>query len=252
MAWTYLRIELKRVLRDPVMLFFVAVLPIFFYVAFALAVTLPAGRIGIAYPDMYVMIGMAAYGAATAAANISGQAAVERLQGWGRQLGLTPLSDAGYVGVKAAVSMIIALLPIVGTYSVGFFAGVRAPVALWLGSAAVLLVGSASWALYGLCAGLAFRSEAALAAATGGLVIFAFVGNLFFPLTGGLLALARWTPLYGYVSLARFPITGGNPLLADGSQPFEALWVPVANVTVWTAAFALLARSLVRRGRSRG
>lgn len=247
---TYLIVELRRLARDPVSVFFIALLPVFLYLAYALGVNLPTGPLGIERIDLYVMIGMAAYGAATAAASISGHAAVERLQGWGRQLSLTPLSDAGYVAVKAAVSVLVAAVPILGTYAVAFVTGVRAPWPVWAISGAVLLAGASMWAAYGLCAGLAFRSEAAVSAATGGLVILAFLGNVFIPLGGEALAIARWTPLYGYVSLARLPVTGGRPLLADGSGD-EPLWLPALSVACWGLAFMLAAWRLVRRGRSR-
>ncbi|WP_317259691.1 hypothetical protein [Kocuria atrinae] len=69
------------------------------------------------------------------------------------------------------------------------------------------MAGSVVFALYGLAAGLLFRSEGAVGAASGLLVVFAFLGNVFMPLSGALLEFARFTPLYGIVGLARYPIT---------------------------------------------
>jgi ABC-2 type transport system permease protein len=115
-----------------------------------------------------------------------------------------------------------------------------------------VLAGAAVFALYGLAVGLAVRSEAALAAASGSLVILAFMGNIFFPLSGTLLTLAKFTPLYGYVSLARYPLTEGHLFnAAEGTVTHESLWVPVANVVVWAGILALLSVRLVRRGRAR-
>lgn len=247
---TYLGVELRRLARDPVSVFFIALFPVFLYLAYAFGMNLPSGPMSVDRVDMYVMIGMAAYGAATAAASISGHAAVERLQGWGRQLSLTPLSDAGYVAVKAGVSIIVAAVPIVGVYAIAFSTGLRGPWYLWALSGLILLAGAAIWAAYGLCAGLAFRSEAAVTAATGGLVILAFLGNVFVPLSGLALDVARWTPLYGYVMLARFPVTAGQSLVPDGSAG-EPVWVPALGVLAWGAVFVFLAWRLVRRGRSR-
>ncbi len=250
MLRSFVAVELKRLARDPVTVFFVALLPVFLFLAYAYGVSLPTGSLGIEDVNAYVMIGMAAFGAATAAASVSGHAAVERLQGWGRQLGLTPLTDGGYVAVKACVAMVVAAVPILGTFFVGFLAGVRLPLPTWLLSAAVLLVGSAMWAAYGLIPGLAFRSEAAVTAATGGIVILAFLGNVFVPLQGTALAVARWTPLYGYAALARHPVTGGQPMLADGSDP-EAWWMPMLSVICWGLLFAATSWKLVAHSRSR-
>ena len=115
----------------------------------------------------------------------------------------------------------------------------------------MLVVGAVLFALYGLVFGLAFRSEAAVTAASGSLVVLGFLGNIFFPLSGLLLEVARFTPLYGYVSLARYPLTEGYAVDMDGKLSHEALWVPLVNVGVWTLILALLTVYLVRRGRDR-
>ncbi len=246
----FIIIELKRLARDPVSVFFVALLPVFLYLAYAWGVSLPTGVLGSNDVDAYVMVGMAAYGAATAAANVSGHAAIERLQGWGRQLSLTPLTDGGFVAVKAIVAMVVSIVPIIGTFLVGWLSGVSLAPATWLLLGSILLGGSTMWAAYGLIPALAFRSEAAVAAATGGLVILAFLGNVFIPLGGTALAVARWSPLYGYVSLARYPVTFGQPILAGGAGA-EPWWVPALNVAAWSLLFAVAAWRLVARSRSR-
>lgn len=247
----YVRLELRRVLRDLVTMFFVVGLPGFMYVLFGASAGYsqePAGNGNVA---LYVMISMAAYGAVTATVGIGGMAAVERMQGWGRQLGLTPLGDGTYVATKAVVALVVATLPILVVYVLGLLTGAEGTVTAWLGSAAILVVGAVMFALYGLIFGLAFRSESAVSAAGGSLVVLGFLGNIFFPLSGFLLELARFTPLYGYVSLARYPLTGGDVVDADGGLVHQALWMPVTNVVVWTAIFAVLATWLVRRSRGR-
>ena len=250
MLGSFVLVELKRLARDPVTVFFVALLPVFLFLAYAYGVSLPSGTVVIEDVNAYVMVGMAAFGAATAAASISGHAAVERLQGWGRQLSLTPLTDGGFVAVKAAVAMVVATVPILGTFLVGALAGVDLPLTTWALSAAVLLLGSSMWAAYGLIPGLVFRSEAAVTAATGGIVVLAFLGNVFVPLQGMALAAARWSPLYGYVALARHPVTGGQQLLEGGSGP-EPWWVAALSVGCWGVLFVVSAWLLVARSRSR-
>lgn len=116
----------------------------------------------------------------------------------------------------------------------------------------MVVLGAAVFSLYGLLAGLLFRSEAAVGAASGSLVIFAFLGNIFFPLSGAMLTVAQFTPLYGLVALARYPLTEGMMISTTG-PPVEGngLWIPVLNLVVWTIIFAVLAFLMVRRGRSR-
>ena len=91
---TFTLLEMRRITRDWSGMFFTAVLPAFFYLIFGATVDARSATIGNGNVAMYVMISMAAYGAVTATTSIGGQAALERQQGWGRQLGLTPLADS--------------------------------------------------------------------------------------------------------------------------------------------------------------
>lgn len=252
MNTTMLGLELRRFARDRASLFFVAVLPGFFYLIFGAAQSYADDDAGNGNVAMFIMIAMAAYGAVSATVSIGGRAATERLQGWGRQLGLTPLSDSSYVVTKTALAVSVAAVPLVVVYLLGALTGARGSWSAWVVSFLVLLVGATAFALYGLCFGLRFRSEAALSAAGGSVVILGFLGNIFFPLSGTLLAVAKFTPLYGYVALARYPVTEGGVLdAASGELVEEALWIPVVNVLVWTLILALVATWLVRRGRRR-
>jgi ABC-2 type transport system permease protein len=248
---TYTGIELRRVLRDYVSMFFIAVLPAFFYVIFGASQEWSGERAGNGNVAMYIMISMAAYGAVTATTGIGGMAAVERSQGWARQLGLTPLSDHAYVAMKALVALTVAIIPVAAIYGLGVFTGAEGEATAWVLSALLLLVGACVFALYGLVMGLAFRTEAAIGAASGALVIMGFLGNIFIPLSGTMLVIARFTPLYGYAALARYPVTEGTVPTTDGTLLHEPLWYAVANVGVWMTVFALLATWLVRRGRNR-
>lgn len=252
MNLTYTGLELKRVTRDFVTMFFVGVLPAFMYVIFGASMAYAEQPIGHGNVAMYVMVSMAAYGAVTATTGVGGQAAVERMQGWGRQLGLTPMSDGQYVLIKAAVAFVISIIPITLIYLIGYFTGAEGSGLAWLISALIVLAGAAIFSLYGLLAGLLFRTEAAVGAASGSLVILAFLGNIFFPLSGAMLTFAKFTPLYGFVALARYPITEGQLISTTGpGAGSDPLWVPILNMVAWGTIFAVAALLLVRRGRSR-
>jgi ABC-2 type transport system permease protein len=250
---TYLGLELKRFLRDVMGVFFTAVLPAFLYVIFGAAQSWSKESVGNGNVAWYVMISMAAYGAVTATVSVGGSAAVERMQGWGRQLGLTPMRDSTFVVTKAMVAMIIACIPVGLIYIIGALTGAQATAAAWVVGAIIVLVGAAIFSIYGLIFGLAFRSESAVGAASGSLVILAFLGNIFFPLSGTLLTIATFTPLYGYVSLARRPLTEGYILNGTESSTmlYEPLWQPITNMIIWTLIFAALAIAAVRVGRRR-
>lgn len=248
MNGTFIWIELKRILRNVPALFFTAVLPAFMYIVFGATQSYKDEKVGNGNVAMYIMISMAVYGAVTATTSIGGMAAVERMQGWGRQLGLTPMRDAQYVLMKAIVAVVIALIPVGLIYAIGAATGAKATTQAWILSALLVMVGAAIFSLFGLAIGAGFRSETAVSAAGGSLVILAFLGNVFLPLTGTLLAIAKFTPLYGVAALARYPVTEGY--LSDGAERDE-LWQILLNVGAWTLIFAVIAVVLVRKGRSR-
>lgn len=246
-----LSIELKRQFRDPLGLFFIAGLPAFMYVIFGATsnfgeAPLPGGNV-----SMTIMIAMAAYGAATATSAISAQAAVEKKQGWGRQLGLTPMSDAAYVRLKTTTSVVISLIPIGLIYLIGFVTNAEGDPSSWIISLLVVFAGAIMFGIYGLIFGFAFRSESAASAAAGLLVPAAFLGNLFTPLSGLLLDISRFSPMYGIGAVARYPVTRGENYDMSGNLYTEPLWYGLVNMVVWTIIFIVLAMVVAKKGRER-
>lgn len=244
---TYWAIDLRRTLRDLTNIFFIVALPLIMYLVFGSAQAYADEPVLRGNVGAVVMVSMAVYGAVTATTTISGGAALERFQGWGRQLGLTPWSSAGFVVTKSAVAMTIASVPVLVVGVAGALSGAEATPAAWVLSLGAAWLGSAVFAGYGLSAGMAFKSESALGVAGGSLVLLAFAGNLFIPLSGTMLEIARFTPLYGVNSLARFPLTGGQ--IAEGVS--DPLWLPVLNVVVWALILGTTAAVLVGRRRGR-
>ena len=244
---TYWAIDLRRTLRDITNIFFIVGLPLVMYFVFGSAQSYRDAPVAHGNVGAVVMISRAVYGAVTATTAISGGAALERFQGWGRQLGLTPWSGAGFVVTKSAVAMTIAAVPVLTVGIAGAATGAQATPLAWVLSLGAAWLGSAVFAGYGLSAGMAFRSESALGVAGGSLVLLAFAGNLFIPLSGVMLDLARFTPLYGVNALARYPITGG--VVADGVV--DPVWLPVLNVVAWALILGTTAAVLVRRRRGR-
>lgn len=241
---TYARLDLRRQLRDRFGMFFVVGLPTFMYLVFGLGSEEAVGSGNVA---MYVMVSMAAYGAVTATTSVAGSAATEQVMGWGRQLGLTPMRPLAFVAAKAGVAMAVAAVPVTLIFAIGAATGARGDWSDWLLAAAIVWLGSALFAIYGLAICLVFRGTNAPGIASGMIVVMAFLGNVFTPMDGLMLGIGRLTPLYGYAALARYPLTEG--WLPIGGQ--DPLWLPVANVLAWTVIFSLLAMWGVRRSRAR-
>lgn len=246
----FVRRDLIRQLRLVESVFFIAVLPTALFLMFG---TLSGDWNDIEVGDGNVMAttmtSMALYGAVTATTSIAGSAAVERQLGWGRQLSLTAVTGTDYVVGKIAVALGIAVLPVALVMSVGAAAGAHLDgPGRWAATAALVLLGALPFALYGLAAALLFRSEAAVSAASGLLVVFGFLGNLFTPLDGVILDVARFTPLYGAGTLARWPQLEGTALGPMGpTDTPDPLWTALLSFGVWTAVFAALCLLGLRR-----
>ncbi len=252
MNWTYYRIEVRRLFRDKAGVFYTTVLPAFLYLVFGADPSYGDESVGSGNVSMLIMISMAAYGAATATTGVGGSTALEQLQGWGRQLGLTPMPDRGYIVVKAASALTMTAMPIALIYTIGAFTGARGPLWVWIAAAVITLIGAMTFALYGIDFGLALRSESAIQVAGGSLVVLGFLGNIFVPLSGAMLVVARFTPLYGYATLAKWPLTEGGEMDGAGGDIIDVpLWQPVTNVVFWTAMLAAASIWLVPRGRVR-
>ncbi len=248
---TYTRIDFRRITTDPPAVFFGAILPAFMYIVFGATLTGKSELWGVGDVAMGIMISMAAYGCVTATVGIGGRVAVERFQGWDRQLRLTPMTDATYLITKVVEALLFSLIPISLIYIIGALTGASGPASAWILSTLVVIFGAIPFGMYGLSFGLAFRSEVALSAAGGSLVLFAFAGNMFMPLSGGWLMFARFTPLYGYNALARYPSTRGILASASGPQVHESVWIGVVNLAAWTLILFVIAMALLRRSRGR-
>lgn len=233
--------------------FFVVVLPAAMYLMFGVGMNQGQGQASNGNVPAYVMTSMAVYGAVFATTAMAGTAAVERDYGWGRQLSMTGLSNAGYFTGKTLMSVGVAVMPILVVFALGLVTGAELDGTWrWFATGALTLLVALPFALYGMAIALIFRSETAVSAASGLLVVFAFFGNLFVPLSGTLLAIAKFTPLYGVATLARWPQMEGFIIPLDGTGPgyrpeYDSLGLSILSLVVWTAIFGAICMVASRR-----
>ncbi|WP_235559008.1 ABC transporter permease, partial [Microbacterium sp. Leaf351] len=138
--------------------------------------------------------------------------ALERAQGWSRQLLLTPLNPLVNVIIKIIAGMLFGFIAIVATYVVAGFSGVQLSPVQWIvtGLAAWLLAGAVFTTL-GLMVGYMVPGENAAQITSLVIVLLSFLGGLFYPLSSMpdfLQTIAKFTPVYGISQIARAPLTG--------------------------------------------
>ena len=172
----YMWIDLKRNLRQYVGLFFAVFLPVFMFVIFGTMADVSNNELGSGRGNVTasIMVNMGAYAAITATTGLAGAAAVELQQGWGRQIGITPFPAAGFITSKVIVALTYSVLAVGAVYVAGLFVGTRMDAWVWPATFGLLIVGAVTFALYGLAFGLLFRSEAAVSAASGLVVVMMF------------------------------------------------------------------------------
>ena len=245
--WTYTRIDTLTTLARPDMLFFTLIMPLGMYLFWGALQdysSLGAGRGNVAAS---IMINMSVFSVAIAATCTAAGAAVENAGGWGRQMALTAGGLRIYITTKLLTALIVSVFPVTVIFIAGIFTGARMD-APWVWAAGYLLtlLAAVPFACYGLAVGLWVPAQAAVGIAGASISIYAFLGNLFMPLSGSLFDFGRFTPMYGTGALATRALQK-EIVYTTGGDVREALWVPVANIAVWTLIFVVACLAARRR-----
>ncbi|WP_287901432.1 ABC transporter permease [Arthrobacter sp.] len=239
---TFLWIEIKRLLRNRRTLIFTIAIPALFFAIFGLSnknQMLPGGTHS--YGE-YILISLTVYAAMTSATASGSQVAVERAQGWSRQLRLTPLRPGAYILVKAAAALAMSLIAVVAQFVIGALFGVHLDAATLVVAGLAAWLGSLVFAALGLMVGYLMPSQNVMQLLGPVLAIMAMLGGLFMPLEvmGSTFAdIARFSPAYGIGQIARSPLTGNWD------------WIWVVNAVVWLAIFVTGAALAFRKDTKR-
>ncbi|XAS65478.1 ABC transporter permease [Micrococcaceae bacterium Sec5.8] len=246
---TLLSIEIKRRLRNRRTLFFTIAFPVMMLIAVGsqyrdtpIDPRLPVSSGGTSV-TAFIMINMAVYGAMLASTSAGGAVAIERAQGWSRQLRLTPLTPAANIAVKVIGGLAAGLLAVLGTFAAGIFLGVRMELHIWILAGLTAWLGSLVFTALGLFAGYLVPSENVMQFMGPALAFLAYFGGLFQPLktmTPALQRIGVWTPTYGLGDIARAPLAG---------DAFN--WAAAGNVLLWLILFGAGAALAFRRDTQR-
>ncbi|MFF5172049.1 ABC transporter permease [Micromonospora sp. NPDC000089] len=238
----YLRFELRRLVRDPRLMFFSIIGPVATYLVFS---GWSAGdRLEGLPAPVAVMIGLAAYGAVAGVLMVGSAVSQERAVGWLHQLRVTPLPPARVVAAKALVGSLTAVPPVL---AVGVAASVQHHVQLsagrWIALLLLMWAGTVPFALLGLAIGYALAPQLAVPVNFLVFLVLSVLGGLlapaaYFPET--LRELAHGLPTYRYAELGWRSAAGQPPSIAG-----------LAVLAAWTALLAALATWAYRRSTAR-
>ncbi|MFF4950145.1 ABC transporter permease [Streptomyces chattanoogensis] len=223
----YIRLEVRRTLRDKGFVIFGIGMPVLMYV---LMTNIGTGADGAGMEwKIASMVGMAAYGALGAAIGTGTGVAEDKQLGWLRQLRITPLSPIRVVVARGLTGTVTVLPAIASVLLVGALVnGVRMPGWQWAALAVLLWVGTAPFTLLGLGNGYRLSSQSTGVVNTGCMLLISIIGGLWFPaelFPGWLRSLSAWTPGNRFAELGQSVTQGGAPGL--GTVAVLAAWLAV-------------------------
>jgi ABC-2 type transport system permease protein len=209
--WDYLRLEVRRTLRDTGFVIGGVAMPVMMYLLFT-----NLGENDGSWKTAS-MVGMAAYGAVGSALNTGGAVAEDRVTGWLRQLRVTPMTPREVVVGRALTGAVTVLPAIVAVLAAGGLAnGVRLAVWQWALIALLLWLGSIPFTLLGL--GNGYRLTAQSTGVTNMIcnLGLAVLGGLWFPVSlfpGWLRSVSAYTPTHRFAELGTSVAEGHAPAL---------------------------------------
>ncbi|MFD7920576.1 ABC transporter permease [Streptomyces sp. NPDC059740] len=235
---SYVRLEVRRALRDRSFTVFGIGMPVLMYVLFT---HIGAGADADSAPwRVSAMVGMAAYGALGAALSVGTGVAEDKSLGWLRQLRVTPLRPAQVVVGRGLTGVVTVLPAILAVLVVGALVNHVALAAWqWVALVGLLWLGTLPFTLLGLGNGYRLSSQSAGVVNAGCMILLSILGGLWFPaeaFPGWLATLSRWTPANRFGDLGWSVTSGRVPGAAT-----------VAVLLAWLAVFGGYALYAYRR-----
>ncbi|MCX4574672.1 MULTISPECIES: ABC transporter permease [unclassified Streptomyces] len=232
----YLRLEVRRTLRDTGFVIGGVAMPVMMYLLFT---NLGGGGDDGGWKTGS-MIGMAAYGAVGSALNTGGGVAEDRVTGWLRQLRVTPMTPREVVLGRALTGSVTVLPAIAAVLAAGGLVnGVRLAAWQWAAVAVLLWLGSVPFTLLGLGNGYRLTAQTTGVANMACNLGLSVVGGLWFPVTlfpDWLRSVSVYTPANRFAELGLSVTDGRAPALGA-----------VAVLVAWLLAFGSYAVVSYRR-----
>ncbi|MFI5764091.1 ABC transporter permease [Streptomyces sp. NPDC051563] len=230
----YVRLEVRRTLRDTGFVAFGIGMPVVMYLLFT--------NLGTDAAEWKTasMVAMAAYGALGAALSTGTGIAEDKGAGWLRQLRVTPMTPRQVVAGRALTGSVVVLPAIAAVLAAGALVnGVRLHAWQWAAVALALWLGAVPFTLLGMGNGYRLSAQTTGLVNMGCNLLLSIVGGLWFPVE----LFPRWLrSLSALTPTHRFAEIGQS--LAAGAAPAAAA---VAVIAAWALLFGSYAVLSYRR-----
>ncbi|WP_093609927.1 ABC transporter permease [Streptomyces indicus] len=208
----YLRLEIRRTLRDTGFVVLGIGMPVLMYLLFT---NLGASGEDGAEWKTSAMVGMAAYGALGAALGTGGAVADDRSSGWLRQLRVTPLTPRQAVTGRALSGSVTVLPAIASVLTAGALVnGVRMEAWQWAALVLLLWLGALPFTMLGLGNGYRLSTQVTGIANMLCTMGLAIVGGLWFPadlFPDWLRTVSAYSPAHSFADLGWATTEGAAP-----------------------------------------
>ncbi|HTZ44713.1 MAG TPA: ABC transporter permease [Jatrophihabitans sp.] len=231
---TYYRTEIQRIFRNRQNFLFSLLLPFVLYLF--IAGNNRTARIGELSLPTYFMAGMIAFGGMGAVMGGGARIALEREQGWTRQLRISPLTSRTYFSGKLLGCYLTAACTIGLMYAGGVALGVRMPVGRWIEMTALILLSLVPFAALGIMLGHLVKADAMGPAMGGGMSLLSIFGGAFGEIGGPgswVHGISEFVPSYWTVQAGHVAV-GGDAWGARGWLT-TAAW---SALTIYGAVWA--------------
>lgn len=235
--FAYVKLEVRRALRDPGFLIFGAGMPVLMYLLFT-----NIGGTGSVDSQWKTasMVGMAAYGALGAAVSTGTGIAEDKSLGWLRQLRITPLRPRQVVLGRALSGSVTVLPALLAVLAAGALVnGVRMDLWQWGALVVLLWAGALPFTMLGIGNGYRLTAQTTGVVNVAALMGLSVIGGLWFPIEafpGWVRSVAEFTPANRFADLG-WSTTAGH---APGSTT-------VLVLLAWLVAFGSYAVVSYRR-----
>ncbi|WP_020666191.1 ABC transporter permease [Amycolatopsis nigrescens] len=235
MSFGYFLLETRRTFRSTRFVVLGVAFPVLMFLLQA-NVFIQGDAPGRAVAVAVIMVNMMAFGTLAGAMATGGKLAFERAAGWQRQLRLTPLSGAGYLGGKAVSGMLVALPALLVVPLVGAFAeGVHLDAGAWLRIVLGIWLGSIPLVLLGLLLGQFGTPDSMQPVNMLVMMVMGFLGGLWIPLDGmpGWMAdISPALPSYWLTQIGRGAVTSDLSVSLGNAAGVLAAWTLVLGALV--------------------
>ena len=230
------RLEVRRALRNRRVMFFAVLYPTGLYLLIGSTVSGTASN-GVS-AKAYVLIAMASFGALGAALMTNAaKIALERKEGWTRQLRLTALPGSGYVVGKVTAATVISIPALLVVFAAGAGTGIHQSAGRWITAFLIMWIGSLAFTGLGIAIGYGVPHDSVQMVSMITYLGLAVIGGLFVPFKGFMEKVGALSPSYQVRQLGTDAVSG-IALPAHGMMILGA----------WVIAAAALAALMYRRG----